>query len=87
MDNLRVLVVPTETDNDINKWSTLEEILVCDETKEYTLIDYFNMQNDEEVFLHWTFLYDKENNVLLNSQLPNKKPLNPLSSLKTLLFL
>jgi hypothetical protein len=57
LKDLRVAVVPTETDNDITQASSVDEILACNETKLYYLPDYFQAQNDEEVpLLHWSFL-------------------------------
>jgi hypothetical protein len=63
MKNLRVAVVPTETGNDINQQSTVEEILNCEETELYSLADYFKAQNDEQFGLHWSFLIDIENRI------------------------
>lgn len=63
MKNLRVAVVPTETGNNINQQSSIEEILACEETELYALTDYFKAQNDEEFGLHWSFLIDIEKNV------------------------
>jgi len=64
MKNLRVAVVPTETQNSINQRSTVEEILACEETVLYPLTDYFKAQNDEEIdLLHWSFLIDIEKNI------------------------
>ena len=65
MKNLRVAVVPTETNNSIDQSSSVEEILECDETILCALTDYFQAQNDEELdALHWSFLINiktKEN--------------------------
>lgn len=58
--NLRVAVVPTETDNSIDQSSTVEEILACKETQLYPLTDYFQAQNDEDLPIHWSFLIDIE---------------------------
>lgn len=58
--NLRVAVVPTETDNHIDQSSTVEEILACKETELYPLTDYFQAQNDEDLPIHWSFLIDME---------------------------
>jgi hypothetical protein len=61
MKNLRVAVVPTETQNGIDKNSTVEQILNCKETTLYPLTDYFQAQNNEEIdLLHWSFLIDIE---------------------------
>jgi hypothetical protein len=57
--NLRVAVVPTETNNGIDQSSTVEEILDCDETLLYPVADYFQAQNDQDIdLLHWSFLID-----------------------------
>lgn len=59
IENLRVAVVPTETDNGIDQSSTVEEILACEETVLYSVTDYFKAQNDEAIdLLHWSFLID-----------------------------
>ena len=59
LENLRVAVVPTETDNCIDQSSTVEEILACDETELYSVSDYFKAQNDSDFdMLHWSFLID-----------------------------
>jgi len=58
LKDLRVAVVPTETDNGINQQSTYEEIVACEETTYYSVPDYFKAQNDEELGLHWSFLLD-----------------------------
>jgi hypothetical protein len=62
MKNLRIAVVPTETDNGIDQSSNVEEILACEETSLFTIPDYCQAQNDEEIdLLHWTFLIDIKN--------------------------
>lgn len=64
MKNLRVAVVPTESENDIDQSSTVEEILECPETILYPITDYFKAQNDGELpSLHWSFLIDIEKNL------------------------
>ena len=63
LKNLRVAVVPTETGNGIDQSSTYEEIVACEETKYYSVPDYFKAQNDEELGLHWSFLLDYEKKV------------------------
>jgi len=61
LNNLRVVVVPTETGNKINQESPIKKILACKETQLYTLPEYFNAQNNEEIdLLHWSFLVDIE---------------------------
>lgn len=66
MKNLRVAVIPTETGNNINQNSTVEEILNCDELQLYPLTDYFQAQNDEDIdLLHWSFLIDIEKKINL----------------------
>lgn len=56
--NLRVAVVPTETDNDIDQRSNVDEILDCEETMLYAITDYFKAQNDDELPMHYSFLID-----------------------------
>lgn len=64
LKNLRVAVVPTETDNGIDQSSTYEEIVACEETMYYSVPDYFKAQNGEELpTLHWSFLLDYEKKV------------------------
>lgn len=66
LKNLRVAVVPSETGNGIDQSSMLEEVLACEETVIYSLTDYFQAQNNEDIdLLHWSFLYDKEANIEL----------------------
>ena len=60
LSNLRVAVVLTEVGNDIDQSSTVEEILACEDTVLYTLPDYFQAQNDEELPLHWSFLINMQ---------------------------
>ena len=59
LKDLRVAVVPSETDNGINQSSTYEEIVACKETIYFSVPDYFKAQNDEELpAMHWSFLLD-----------------------------
>lgn len=58
--NLRVAVVPTESDNEIDQSSSVEEILACKETILYPITDYFQAQNDEDLPIHWSFLINIE---------------------------
>jgi hypothetical protein len=51
LENLRVIVIPTETGNGIDQSSSVEEILNCPEAIAYPLTDYFKAQNDQEVDL------------------------------------
>lgn len=67
MKNLKVAVVPSESDNDIDQRSSVDEILACKETVLYPLGDYFKAQNDEELPLHWSFLIDMDTKEELNS--------------------
>jgi len=63
LKDLRVAVVPTETDNGISQSSTVEEILECEETQLFSVADYFKAQNDEELpILHWSFLINIDTN-------------------------
>jgi len=63
MKNLRIAVVPTETGNDIDQDSTVEEILECKETTLWEIAEYCQAQNDEELPLYyWTFLIDIDKN-------------------------
>jgi len=66
MKDFRVAVVPTETGNNINQNSTVEEILACPETVLWQVPDYFQAQNDEDLdLLHWSFLIDIEKKINL----------------------
>ena len=60
-----VLTIPSEDGHDINQNSSTEEILACPALRTYGLGDYFQAQNDEELPLHWSFLYDGKNNTNL----------------------
>jgi succinate dehydrogenase flavin-adding protein (antitoxin of CptAB toxin-antitoxin module) len=72
IENLRVAVVPTEADNNIDQSSSVEEILACPDTTLYPITDYFKAQNDEEFPIHWSFLIDMVNNVdITGSNLDN----------------
>lgn len=62
LKNLRVAVVPTETGNDITQRSEIEEVLKCKDTIVYYLTEYFQAQNDDELPLHFSFLYDRTTN-------------------------
>ena len=58
---LRVAVVPTETGNGIDQSSKIEQIIACKETRWFSVADYFQAQNDEELdLLHWSFLINME---------------------------
>lgn len=63
MKNLRIAVVPTEQEFNIDQSSTVEEILDCKGTELYPITDYFKAQNDEELPIHWSFLIDIEKKV------------------------
>jgi hypothetical protein len=64
--DLRVAVVPTETGNGIDQSSTVEQILACDETRIFSVADYFQAQNDEDIdLLHWSFLINIKTNANL----------------------
>jgi len=64
---LRVAVVPTETGNGIDQSSSVEQILACEETQLYSVFDYFQAQNDEDLpILHWSFLINIEDNTIWN---------------------
>lgn len=60
---LRVAVVPSETGNGIDQRSTFEEIQACEETRFFSVPDYFQAQNDQDIdLLHWSFLIDIRDN-------------------------
>ena len=64
---LRVAVVPTETGNGIDQRSSVEEILNCEETQLFSVPDYFQAQNDEDIpILHWSFLINIDTNTICN---------------------
>lgn len=63
VDNLRIVVVPTETFNDINQESSVDEILSCEEADIYEIGDYCQAQNNEEICYGWTFLIDIKNKI------------------------
>lgn len=61
MKNLRIAVVPTETGNSIDQNSSVEEILACDETQLFSVADYCQAQNDDDIDrLHYSFLINIE---------------------------
>ena len=61
LKDLRVAVVPSETGNGIDQRSTYDEIVACEETQYFSVPDYFQAQNDENLpASHWSFLLDYE---------------------------
>lgn len=59
IENLIVVVIPSETDNGINQQSSVDDILNCSERNIFSITDYFKAQNDEDInLLHWSFLLD-----------------------------
>jgi hypothetical protein len=63
IENLRVIVVPIGTGNGIDQSSTVDEIMACEDKQVYSITDYFQAQNDEELeFTNWTFLIDITDN-------------------------
>lgn len=63
ISKLMVVIVPCETGNTIDQLSTVDEILECEDTQIIPLTDYFQMQNDEELPMHWSFLIDIEDKI------------------------
>ena len=64
LEHLRVAVVPSETGNGITQRSTYEEIVACEETMYFSVPDYFQAQNDEDLpLMHWSFLLDCDKKV------------------------
>lgn len=63
LKDLKVAVVPTETNNTIDQSSDVDSILACEDTVIYSITDYFKAQNDEELGLHWSFLIDVTDSV------------------------
>lgn len=59
--DLRVAVVPIDSvKTGIDQRSTYEDIVKCEEVEYYSVADYFQAQNDEELGLHWSFLLDMD---------------------------
>ncbi len=56
--NLRIVVVPTEEGYDIDQNSDCQDILSCEGAAIYGISEYLQAQNDEELPLHWSFLFD-----------------------------
>lgn len=76
LEDVVVIVIPTEGDNDFVGTNdvTYEEIAEFIEENEgdedvyteYSVGGYMAAQNDEALGLHWSYLIDKKNKVLLN---------------------
>ena len=67
LKDLRVAMIPVNTANGIDQSSDYNAIFKAIATrsdcKMIPLTDYFQMQNDEELPEHWSFLLDVENKV------------------------
>jgi len=67
MKNLRVAMIPIDSSNGIDQRSEYSEIMKVVATRSdcqlIPLTDYFQMQNDEELPTHWSFLLDIENDI------------------------
>jgi len=66
MENLRIIVIPTEEETGIDQRSSFVEIINYPFALSYSLSDYCKAQNDEELPLHWSFLIDEEKEILFN---------------------
>lgn len=58
--HLQILVVPTETQDEINQNSSIDEILAHPDTIKYDLGRYFEDQNNDDLGLHWSILVDMD---------------------------
>ena len=67
MENLRVIVIPSETENEITPSSSYESIMNCDEKEIYKLPNFFDELNRYEVNLSWCFLVDIEKKIKLSN--------------------
>jgi len=65
IDNLKIVVIPTETENNINQYSSVEEILSCEESIIYSISEYLIAQNNDILPIHFSFLIDIVNKVNL----------------------
>lgn len=69
-NTINVIVIPTETQDEINQDSTYDEVINYlinnDDAIEYDLGRYFQDQNDDNLGLHWAFLVDRETGEILN---------------------
>ena len=65
LNSLRVAVVSVYG-NEITQRSTYNDIVSNNSTVIYTLPEYFKMQNDEILDMHWSFLLDIDNQLVLN---------------------
>ena len=69
LKNLRVAMIPIDTPVSIDQSSCYIDIIKAVATWSSCIMipitDYFQMQNDEELPEHWSFLLDTENNVEL----------------------
>ena len=58
--NLVIAVIPTEEDYNIHPGSSSKAILACKGLKLYGVSEYLQAQNDDELPLHWSFLFNSE---------------------------
>ena len=67
MKNLRVAMIPINSANGIDQRSDYEQIFKAIATRSDCMMipitDYFQMQNDEELPEHWSFLMDTDKRV------------------------
>ncbi len=66
--NFQVLVVPIKpkNTNDINRHSSIEEVLAHPDVIQYELGRYFEDQNKGNIGLHWSFFVDLDTKSQLN---------------------
>lgn len=60
MDNLKVAVIPTETDNELTPNDPIEKILAHKEVVVYSLELYFHKQNEMELPIHYSVLFNMD---------------------------
>lgn len=76
MDNLKVAVIPTETDNELTPNDPIEKILAHKEVVVYSLELYFHKQNEMELPMHYSVLFNMD---FVSDQGKQGKPIAELS--------
>ena len=73
IDNLKIVVIPTETDNYITQYSSVEVILSCEEKIIYSISEYLIAQNNDTLPIHFSFLIDMKNRINLTYECVEKE--------------
>ena len=68
LNEVFVRVIPSETNNNIDQMSSGKDILACDEGENWSVLDFFQAFNDEEVDsnTNWAFVFCLETKELIS---------------------